>query len=50
MLDILSELNPHQEERQKAIIGAGVRPVKVIEDVNENYFAINAYKNSLFQD
>lgn len=38
-------LNPHQEERQKAIMDAGFKLVKVIEDERERYFDINVYEN-----
>lgn len=38
-------LNPHQEERQKAITDAGFKLVKVIEDKNERYFDISVYEN-----
>ena len=38
-------LNPHQEERQNAIMDAGFRLVKVIKDKNEKYFDINIYEN-----
>lgn len=37
-------LNPHQEERQKAIMDAGFSLVEVIEDENEKYFTINVYE------
>lgn len=38
-------LNPHQEERQRAITDAGFRLVKVIEDKDERYFDINVYES-----
>lgn len=38
-------LNPNQEERQKAIMCAGFKLVKVIEDKREKYFNINVYEN-----
>lgn len=38
-------LNPHQSERQKAIVDAGFKLVRVIKDRNEYYFDINVYKN-----
>ena len=39
-------LNPHQKERQKAIMDAGFRLVKVIEDENEKYFDLSIYVNT----
>lgn len=38
-------LNPHQEERQKAIVDAGFKLVKIIEDKSEKYFTINKYES-----
>lgn len=38
-------LNPHQEERQRAILDAGFRLKKVIKDKNERYFDINVYES-----
>lgn len=38
-------LNPHQEERQKAILNAGFKLAKVIPDDYEKYFDVNVYEN-----
>lgn len=38
-------LNPYQEVRQKAIMDAGFKLLKVMEDENEKYFTINVYRN-----
>ena len=38
-------LNPHQVERQKAIMDVGFKLVKVVEDKNEKYFNINIYES-----
>lgn len=38
-------LNPHQEERQKAILDAGFKLECVIKDGSEEYFDINIYTN-----
>lgn len=37
-------LNPHQEERQRAITDAGFQLISVIEDKDEKYFTINVYE------
>lgn len=38
-------LNPHQSERQKAIMDAGFKLIKQISDKYERYFDINVYEN-----
>ncbi len=38
-------LNPHQTERQKALMDAGFKLVSVIEDKSEKYFNINVYES-----
>lgn len=38
-------LNPHQEERQKAITDVGFRLAKTIHDESEKYFDINVYES-----
>lgn len=38
-------LNPHQEERQRAITDAGFRLKKTIKDKSEKYFDINVYES-----
>lgn len=37
-------LNPHQEERQKAILDAGFKLVKLMPDDSESYFDIKVYR------
>lgn len=38
-------LNPYQEERQKAIMDAGFKIIKCIDDESEKYFNINVYES-----
>lgn len=38
-------LNPHQEERQKAITDAGFRLVEIVRDDKEEYFDYRVYTN-----
>lgn len=38
-------LNPHQEERQNAIMDAGFKPIGVLRDENESYFDVRIYEN-----
>lgn len=42
---VIYYLNPHQEERQRAILHAGFHLTKTMPDENEQYFDIRVYEN-----